>query len=1442
MATLRPEPPEPPPLSVTHPQLAAEWHPTNNGDLSPSDLMQGSGKAVFWRCRINPNHEWKAKVYSRAQGNGCPYCAGRIGSHETSLRALHPDLADQWHPTKNGALSPDQVVPGSARKVWWRCPQDPTHEWKAKVLSRVRSGSDCPLCGSLQGQHPQLAAQWHPTKNGDRRPEDVAPGSNRKVWWRCPDDPSHEWQAVIAGRVKGNGCPMCSGRIATPETCLRAQHPELAAEWHPDHNGTLTPDDVTPGSGKRIWWRCRRHPSHEWEAVIGSRVNGFGCPICAGRLATPATSLRAIHPELATEWHPTNNGALTPDDVVPGSEKNVWWRCRIDSSHEWQAKVLSRTQNGSGCTKCKSLRVLHPELAAEWHPTKNGELTPDDVTPGSSKKVWWRCRVDPGHEWEATVSNRAGGVGCPTCSGRVATPTTSLRALHPDLADQWHPTRNGDLTPDDVVPGSARKVWWRCPDDPVHEWETVILRRVNGVGCPTCSGRVATPTTSLRALHPDLADQWHPTRNGDLTPDDVVPGSAKKAWWCCPHNSAHQWEAVIYSRTRGGNGCPACNKGWTIEAIRGFVASLQRHLDAFEPAELYLLFQQNGLLGSSGRGRSFVKALATGRFPTEEIKKFVNNEPSLVDQFIGNPNQVLSDLGAKGAHIIDPDRIVGAGDSLAGDEFADRADALVEGEGDPSLLPVVETKRVLASLEHAIVSTADTEAVEYLIASAVAKIWKHAFNHETMAIAQAEAFHGSDYAERVQTRFLDEYHQAKGLLIPEGYAFAVEGRLATPNLMQRLVAVRVRDHKRIGNWSGTGAGKTLSAVLASRTIASRLTVICCPNSVVVGWKRMIHEIFPDSVVATKTLHPRWSALGGGAAESHSAASSDGYRYLVLNYESLQQENSLEQVRALVEREPIDFIIIDEIHYTKQRAVENMSRRRQVAAALVAGAAERNPDLHVLGMSATPVINNLQEGKSLVELITGVAHDEIETRPTLSNCMKLHQRLVTLGIRWMPEYDLGYEQIEIPVDCAEFLDEIRGLGRRNGNPLALEQILTRARLPVIRAQIRPKTLVYTHNVEGIDRMLWEAIKADGWKVGFFTGDEKSGLDGFLEGDVDVLIGSGAIVAGVDGLQRVCNRLIVAVLPWTAADFEQLKGRIYRQGQQDPVTMVLPLTYAQVHGARWSWCESKMQRLRFKKSIADAAVDGVVPEGHLRTPAQAYQDVMAWLDRLDSGQVEVITRPKIAVPALSDDPSDVARRRRRYGDFSRMNRTWNQRRSEVTHERLRANPEEWMQYHTLFREARQGWAVLPCQEMIRWCRQREGYVIGDFGCGEAELARALSDRHTVHSFDHIAINADVIACNMAHVPLEDGVLDLAIFSLALMGSNFTDYLREAHRTLKLDGELHIVEATSRFTDRNQFTKALRGLGFVVVETDDWWKFTHIRALKAARPPHQEVELRF
>ena len=116
------------------------------------------------------------------------------------------------------------------------------------------------------------------------------------------------------------------------------------------------------------------------------------------------------------------------------------------------------------------------------------------------------------------------------------------------------------------------------------------------------------------------------------------------------------------------------------------------------------------------------------------------------------------------------------------------------------------------------------------------------------------------------------------------------------------------------------------------------------------------------------------------------------------------------------------------------------------------------------------------------------------------------------------------------------------------------------------------------------------------------------------------------------------------------------------------------------------------------------------------------------------------------------------------------------------------------------------------------------------------------HVVHSFDHVSINDDVVACDMANIPLDDETLDLAVFSLSLMGANFTDYLREAHRTLKIDGQLHVFESTSRFSDRDAFIRDLKQLGFDQFAVEDRWKFTYIKALKARRRPNENVELRF
>ena len=193
-----------------------------------------------------------------------------------------------------------------------------------------------------------------------------------------------------------------------------------------------------------------------------------------------------------------------------------------------------------------------------------------------------------------------------------------------------------------------------------------------------------------------------------------------------------------------------------------------------------------------------------------------------------------------------------------------------------------------------------------------------------------------------------------------------------------------------------------------------------------------------------------------------------------------------------------------------------------------------------------------------------------------------------------------------------IEEIREKGANRISVLDLELILTRKRIPEIIKNLEKKTVIYTHYIKGIGELLAEAISKEGYTVGFYTGEDKSGFDSFIEGNTDVLIGTSAIGTGVDGLQHVCRKLIFNVLPWTNAEYEQIKGRIFRQGQKQNVEFILPLTKAEVNGQEWSWCKTKLDRIHYKKTVADASVDGIIPEEHIRSNHQVLQDLMKWLD--------------------------------------------------------------------------------------------------------------------------------------------------------------------------------------------------------------------------------------
>ena len=143
-----------------------------------------------------------------------------------------------------------------------------------------------------------------------------------------------------------------------------------------------------------------------------------------------------------------------------------------------------------------SLAEVHPELVSEWS-EKNLTLTPDDITFGSNKKVWWRGAC--GHEWQTSVKARSNGEKCPICSGaRVIAGINDLATLEPLLEKQW--SKKNKIKPTEVSIGSHKKVIWRCEKG--HEWETAVKSRtINKTDADVliCGGSGGGAQTALAA-------------------------------------------------------------------------------------------------------------------------------------------------------------------------------------------------------------------------------------------------------------------------------------------------------------------------------------------------------------------------------------------------------------------------------------------------------------------------------------------------------------------------------------------------------------------------------------------------------------------------------------------------------------------------------------------------------------------------------------------------------------------------------------------------------------------------------------------------------------------------------------------------------------------------------------------------------------------------------
>ncbi len=269
-------------LLTQHPSIAAQWHQERNSD-SPQDYTSHSHHVAWWVCA--EGHEYSSPIYRRTRGSGCPVCAGKsVLPGYNDLQTLAPELAKEWDYERNGNVLPNEILLRCNTKSHWICSKC-GHSWCASPNNRSRTA--CPACAhrcivpanSLAVVQPSLAYEFDAERNAVAT-TDVAAWDNRKYWWQ--GECGHQWQASPANRMKGTGCPYCSGKLPIAGVNdLATLYPNLIKEWHTKNS--TTPHEYLPNSHKNVWWlgSC----GHEWQAPIYSRVNGSGCPKCRGRLS-----------------------------------------------------------------------------------------------------------------------------------------------------------------------------------------------------------------------------------------------------------------------------------------------------------------------------------------------------------------------------------------------------------------------------------------------------------------------------------------------------------------------------------------------------------------------------------------------------------------------------------------------------------------------------------------------------------------------------------------------------------------------------------------------------------------------------------------------------------------------------------------------------------------------------------------------------------------------------------------------------------------------------------------------------------------------------------------------------------------------------------------------------------------------------------------------------
>ncbi len=562
-------------FATRHPELLDEWDYELN-EIGPQNFTEFSMKKINWVCINDKSHKWITSLQVRSKGFGrCPICYKDEKRYRRMLINTHPELLQYWDYELN-ELPPRTFSEFSNRKVWWKC--DNGHSIFMEIYHFSREGFHCSYCNEIKvlknyndvlTYYPEMEVIWDIDGNNGLMPDEVIYSSTYYYNFIC--NKGHKWTRPIKKVVQNNfTCDYCEGRKLLPEfNSLGVKYKEIASEWDYDRN-EISPFDILPTSYIYAHWICNIC-SGRYGTVVRDRVSGdYDCPFCNDRRPNPGVNtLMAIYPKLAIEY--SNRNGNNPDNILSTNKSQYIWIC-VACNTEWYATIDERLNGDKPCPGCSgeraipgktSFKVLYPELAKEY--SAENVFDPDEILPTYSITVDWHCSSCD-MEWFGSVRDRVNGSKeCPYCTGKKAIPgKTSFKALYPELAKEY--ALMNEYDPDLLISTYSFDMKWNCSVCGM-EWVASIKDRVNGdVECPYCSGKKAIPgKTSLKALYPELMNEWKYISNLLLiNPDYVLPSSTKEVWWECSHcNKSYSIKIIdkVSMYRRNKKSCPYC-KGY----------------------------------------------------------------------------------------------------------------------------------------------------------------------------------------------------------------------------------------------------------------------------------------------------------------------------------------------------------------------------------------------------------------------------------------------------------------------------------------------------------------------------------------------------------------------------------------------------------------------------------------------------------------------------------------------------------------------------------------------------------------------------------------------------------------------------------------------------------------------------------------------------------------